>query len=164
MLLSLCSGAVHGQTEVLPSPTIGMDSRFPYAHVSLPGAAGIDFRFVGAFAPHYPAEESHTVVLTFEWGPSVAGPWASSPDHVKTVPGGMTAIFDTGVFHGPADAPWVAIHFFAGDFLTVSGEFSHLSAVPEPSQAWLFACGVALIAFTSLGRTVRARALLALRH
>ncbi len=148
-LVCLYSTVVAAQTEVLPFPTIGMDSRFDFVHTGLPGALGIDFRFAGAFAPHYPAEESHTVVVTFEWRNSVADPWSSSPDHVKTVPGAMTAFFDTGVFRAPVDASLVAIHFFAGDFMTVSGDFSHISVVPEPSRAWLFACGLGVIGWAA---------------
>lgn len=39
------------------------------------------------------------------------GPWTASPDHVKSVVGGETRFFDTGVVHGPSDAPWVQVHF-----------------------------------------------------
>jgi hypothetical protein len=141
--------AANAQTEVIPGVTIGMDNQFVYPHTSLPGATGIDFSFIGAFAPMYPPEESHTVVIVFEWGPTASGPWSTSPDNVNTVPGGMTDVFATGVYHGPEDAPFVAIHFYAGDFMTVSGEFTHLSVIPEPGSFAL--AGVGLIALISIG-------------
>jgi hypothetical protein len=120
-----------------------MDNQFVFPHTSLPGATGIDFSFFGAFAPHYPMPESHTVVITFEWGPTATGPWTTSPDNVNTVPGGMTDLFATGVFHGPEDAPFVAIHFYAGAFMTMTGEFSHISTViPEPSAMLLAVLGM----------------------
>lgn len=126
---------------------IGMDTPLTFAHLSLPGATGIDFRFTGAFAPIYADTESHVVVITFEWGPTALGPWAFSPDNVKTVPGGVTAFFDTGVYSGPADAPFVRIHFYAGGLMTASGTFSHVSSVPEPAPVSLFVVGLAAIAW-----------------
>jgi hypothetical protein len=134
--------AANAQVDVLPMPTIGMDNQYVYPHTSLPGATGIDFSFVGAFAPHYPPEESHTVVIVFEWGPTATGPWSTSPDNVNMVPGGMTDFFGTGIYHGPDDAPFVAIHFYAGGLMTVSGEFAHISVVPEPSAIVFAAVGL----------------------
>ena len=134
---ALFSNMAVAQTEVLFNP-IGMDNQFVYPHTSLPGATGIDFSFAGGFAPIYPPEESHTVVIVFEWGPTATGPWTPSPDNVNTVPGGMTDFFATGVFHGTEDSPFVAIHFYAGGLMTVSGEFTHTSiAVPEPHSVAL---------------------------
>lgn len=120
------------QTEVLFNP-IGMDNQFVFPHTIEPGDFATDFSFTGAFAPMYPPEESHTVVITFEWGPTAIGPWSTSPDNVNTVPGGMTDFFATGVYHGPDADPFVAIHFYAGGLMTVSGEFVHTS-VPEPTS------------------------------
>jgi hypothetical protein len=119
-----------------------MDNQFVYPHTSLPGSTGIDFSFTGGFAPFYPPEESHTVVIDFEWGPTPSGPWSVSPDNVNTVPGGITDFFATGVYHGPADAPFVAIHFYAGGLMTASGTFTHTSVVPEPSAIVLAGVGL----------------------
>jgi hypothetical protein len=141
ILAALSADAASAQTEILFNP-IGMDNQFVFPHVSLPGANGIDFSFTGAFAPMYPPEESHTVVIDFEWGPSATGPWSVSPDNVNTVPGGMTDLFATGIFHAPEDAAFVAIHFYAGGLMTVSGEFTHTSTVPEPSAASLLLLGL----------------------
>jgi hypothetical protein len=126
-----------------------MDNQFVFPHTSLPGATGIDFSFIGAFAPHYPDPFSHTVVVTFEWGPTATGPWSTSPDNVNTVPGGMTDVFATGVYNGPDDAPFVAIHFYAGAFMTMTGEFSHISTiVPEPGTSVLAGAGLAALWMT----------------
>jgi hypothetical protein len=46
----------------------------------------------------------------------------------------MTDPFASGIYHGPEDAPFVAIHFYAGGIMTVGGAFTHTSVViPEPS-------------------------------
>ncbi|MCI0332819.1 MAG: PEP-CTERM sorting domain-containing protein [Planctomycetes bacterium] len=155
-VLAVLPIAASAQTEMIPGVTIGMDNQFVFPHTSLPGATGIDFSFMGAFAPHYPPEESHTVVIVFEWGPTATGPWSTSPDNVNTVPGGMTDLFATGVYHGPEDAPFVAIHFYAGDFMTVSGEFTHTSVIPEPSAILLV--GVGLMSLPLACRRRRAKA------
>ncbi|MBX7075007.1 MAG: hypothetical protein K1X71_17835 [Pirellulales bacterium] len=149
-LVGLWTDRVYGQTETLSGATIGMDNQFVFAHTSLPEATGIDFSFSGGFAPMYPLEESHTVVINFEWGPTATGPWTVSPDYVNTVPGGMTDFFATGVFPGPDDAPFVAIHFYAGDFMVVSGTFTHTSVIPEPatwSQGMLGASMLGVLGF-----------------
>lgn len=127
--------------------TVGTLTETPaFAHLSLPGATGIDFDLFGAFAGAYPAEDSHTIVIWFQWGPSALGPWTSSPDNVKTVPGAVTTLFDTHVFHGPADAPFVRVSFAAGGLITVSGTFTHTSVVPELPTAGLLAFGLAALA------------------
>lgn len=145
ILATLCPLAASAQTEFLFNP-IGMDNQFVFPHVSLPGANGIDFSFTGAFSPMYPDPFSHSVVITFEWGPTATGPWTVSPDNVNTVPGGKTDVFATGVFHAPEDAPFVAIHFYAGGLMTVSGEFVHTStAIPEPSSACLLVLGLSTL-------------------
>lgn len=141
-LLMAISNSATAQVEIVSGP-IGMDNQFVFPHASLPGATGINFSFLGAFAPMYPMPISHTVVINFEWGPTPTGPWTVSPDYVNTVPGGTTDFFGTGVFPGPDDAPFVAIHFYAGGLMIASGEFSHLSVVvPEPTSAGLFLCGL----------------------
>lgn len=122
-----------GQTEMIFQP-IGMDTQLVFPHTSIMGATGIDFSFTGGFAPSYPDPISHTVVINFEWGPTATGPWTVSPDYVNTVPGGMTDFFATGVFPGPSDAPFVAIHFYAGALMTASGAFTHTSVIPEPTS------------------------------
>jgi hypothetical protein len=129
------------QTEVLFG-TLGADTQFVFPHTSLPGATGINFSFFGAFAGAYPPDEFHTVVIDFEWGPTSTGPWTVSPDFINTVPGAMTDFYGTGVFPGPDDASFVAIHFYAGALITVSGEFTHTSVVPEPASAGLILCGM----------------------
>lgn len=144
LALVALAGPAWAQVESIFQP-IGMDTARSFSHLSLPGATGIDFSFSGAFAPMYAPEESHSVVMVFEWGPSVAGPWSISPDMVKTVPGGTTAFFDSGVFHGPIDAPFVRLHFYAGGLMTAAGSFSHISVVPEPVGAALLAAGLALL-------------------
>lgn len=144
LLLLVGPFTASAQTEKL-FQTIGADTRREFAHTGLPGATGIEFRFSGAFAPPYPVEESHIVVITFEWRASAADPWSSSPDNVKSIRGGETRFFDTGVFLGPTDAALVAVHFFAGSLMTVSGDFAHVSVVPEPGQFALYAGGLALL-------------------
>lgn len=131
------------QAQVEPILTgVGADTVLTFAHASVPGATGIDFRFTGAFSPMYPATESHLVVIDFEWGGSVTGPWTVSPDHLKTVPGGITAFYTTGTFHGPDDAAFVRLHFYAGGLMIASGEFAHTAVVPESASALLLAVGL----------------------
>lgn len=141
LVLALFPNVVRSQTEML-FQSVGADTARTFAHTSLAGATGIDFSFSFAIAPAYPPEESHTLVVVFEWGPTAAGPWTASPDNVKSVPGAMTAFFDSGVFHGPEDAPFVQIHFYAGGLMTVSGPFTHASVVPEPGHAGLLLLGL----------------------
>jgi len=119
----------------------------PFAHAHVPGAVGIDYSFSGSFAPSYPIPESHAVVIDFEWGPTAAGPWTFSPDNVTTVPAGMTHFFATGVYHGPEEDPFVRIHFYAGGLMTVSGDYTHVSVVPEPSALLLFSLGIPALAW-----------------
>jgi hypothetical protein len=152
----LWTDRVYGQTETLSGIVIGMDNQLVFPHTSLPGATGIDFSFSGGFAPMYPLEESHTVVINFEWGPTATGPWTVSPDYVNTVPGGMTDFFATGVFPGPDDAPFVAIHFYAGDFMVVSGTFTHTSVIPEPATWSLAFFGALLLGVFAWRRHLRA--------
>ena len=151
LAVALVPTALLAQTETL-FQTVGSDTVRSFAHTSLPGATGIDFSFSFAIAPAYPPEETNILVVVFEWGPSVSGPWTTSPDNVKSVPGAMTAFFSSGVFHGPTDAPFVRIHFYAGGIMTVSGPFNHISVVPEPDQAVLLALGLMAMAGHSLRR------------
>jgi hypothetical protein len=66
----------------------------------------------------------------------------------------MTDVFATGVYNGPDDAPFVAIHFYAGGFMTMGGEFTHLSTVvPEPGAMLL--AGVGVMSLLSLVRRRR---------
>jgi hypothetical protein len=141
IVLALFPVVAVAQTEVLFG-TLGADTQFVFPHTSLPGATGINFSFFGAFAGAYPPDEFHTVVIDFEWGPTATGPWTVSPHFINTVPGAMTDFYGTGVFPGPDDAPFVAIHFYAGALITVSGEFTHTSVVPEPTSAGLMLCGM----------------------
>lgn len=143
-LFAASPGAV-AQVETIPGTMIGSDTALLFEHISPPGAVAIDFRFVGGFAPMYPPDETHTVVVVFEWGSTDAGPWATSPDNVKTVPGGETAVFDTGVYRAAADADWVRLHFYAGDFMVVAGSFEHIAVVPEPGRHALFLLGLAAL-------------------
>jgi len=133
---------VTAQVSPLPGGAVGMDTRYVFDHTTLAGAVATDFSFIGAFAPLYPEGVSHTVVIVFEWGPSATGPWTVSPDHVNSVPGGMTDVFSTGVFRAPATDPFVAIHFYAGGLMIATGEFTHLSVVPEPATAILALAGL----------------------
>lgn len=144
-LLLLVPGMARAQTETLFQP-VGADTVRTFEHDSLPGAIGIDFSFSFAIAAAYPPEESHILVVVFEWGPSATGPWTTSPDNVKSVPGAVTSFFSSGVFHGPDDADWVRIHFYAGGLMTVSGTFTHASVVPEPASAALLLLGLPLLA------------------
>lgn len=158
LVLSLLpAGPAAAETESISGP-IGADTPHTFAHAAVPGAVAMDFHFAGGFAPMYPEGESHTVVVVFEWGPTPAGPWASSPDHVKTVPGGTTAFFDTGVFTAPGEAPFVQLHFYAGGLMFVSGAFDHVSVVPEPASAALMLAGLAGIAGFGLRRRAAAAA------
>lgn len=141
-LASLGAQPVWAQTETLSGVTVGSDTPLTFAHASLPGATGIDFRMAVAIAPTYAMGITNTLVATFEWGPTAAGPWSLSPDNVRSVPGGTTAFFDTGVFHGPADAPFVRLHLYAGGFMVLSGSFEHVSVVPEPPLALLLMGGL----------------------
>lgn len=138
--------AALAQSETL-FQTVGADTPRTFVHLSAPGATGIDFSLSVAIAPTYPATESHMLVVVFEWGPSDSGPWSTSPDNVKSVVGGETRFFDTGIYHGPDDAAWVRVHFYAGAIMTVSGTFTHTSVVPEPPPALLLAAGLAVLAW-----------------
>ena len=138
--------AAQAQSEPLFMGIGALTSTPAFAHTSLPGATGIDFNLVGAFAAAYPPEDTHVVVIWFEWAPSATGPWTSSPDNVKSVPGAITTLFDTHVFHGPEDAPFVRVSFAAGERMTVSGTFTHTSVVPEPAPGALLAFGLAALA------------------
>ena len=144
-LVCCVSTAVRAQTETL-FQSVGVDTQRVFAHTSLGGATGIDFSFMAGVAPSYPESESHTLVTVFEWGPTATGPWTSSPDNVNSIVGGETRLVSTGVFHGPDDAPFVAIHFYAGDFMTVSGSFTHASVVPEPDPVAMLLAGAGLVA------------------
>lgn len=127
---------------------VGMDTpSASFAQASMPGATGIDFRLMIAIAPAFPETETHPLVVDFEWGSGPAGPWTASPDNVASVVGGATRFFDTGVYHGPSDAPWVRLHFYAGGLMTVSGTFTHTSAVPEPPAALLLTVGALALAW-----------------
>lgn len=140
------------ETEAIVGP-IGADTAHTFAHAAVPGAFAMEFHFAGGFAPTYPEGESHTVVVVFEWGPTPTGPWTASPDHVKTVPGGTTAFFDTGVFTAPGESPFVQLHFHAGALMFVSGSFDHVSVVPEPATAALWLAGLTgLGGLAGLGR------------
>ena len=154
-LLSLLPGALWAQTETF-FQTVGADTPRTFAHLSLPGATGIDFSLSIAIAPTYPETESHILVAVFEWGPTDTGPWSASPDNVKSIVGGATRFFDTGVYHGPDDAPWVRVHFYAGAIMTVSGTFTHTSVVPEPPAAWLLGGGLAALALRRRSGALRA--------
>lgn len=68
-----------------------------------------------------------------------------SPDHLKTVPGGITTFCTTGTFHGPNDAAFVRLHFYAGGLMITSGEFVHASVVLEPASALLLAMGLGVL-------------------
>jgi hypothetical protein len=149
LVAAACPGLGRAQSETLFAG-IGADTRIAFSHFGLPGATGIDFRFAGAFAGAFPPEESHIVVITFEWRSSGTDPWSSSPDNAKSIPGAVTTPFDTGVYRAPVDATEVAIHFFGGGLMTVSGTFSHVSVVPEPRTAVLLVLGLAALAAWSM--------------
>ena len=131
--------AAVAETETI-FQTVGMDTPLTFTHAFVPGTTGIDFSFSCAIAPTYPDTESNILVITFEWGPSDTGPWSLSPDNVKSVRGGETRFFSTGVYHGPSDAPWVRLHMYAGAIMTVSGPFIHTS-VPTPGASVLLGAG-----------------------
>ncbi len=150
VLLAL-STAANGQVETLFQP-VGMNTQRVFAHPGLADATGIDFSFSAAISPTFPEDESHILVTVFEWGPTAIGPWAASPDNVNSVRGGTTRFMSTGVFHGPDDAAFVAIHFYAGALMTVSGDFVHASVVPEPSLVVMLATGGALITWVARRR------------
>ena len=86
-LLLVLAAPVGAETESITGP-IGSDTAHTFAHAAVPGAVAMNFHFAGGFAPMFPDTETHTVVVVFEWGPTPAGPWTASPDHVKSVPGG----------------------------------------------------------------------------
>jgi hypothetical protein len=145
--------AARAETEHFFQP-VGMDTQLVFPHALVPGATGIDFSFSGAIDggprkvtdPPFPTPVSHILVIDFEWGPTATGPWSVSPDNVKSIPVEETSFFSTGVFHAPADAPFTAIHFYAGNLMTVStmglGFFTHDSVVvPEPSTLALLGIG-----------------------
>ena len=60
-LLSRLPGALWAQTETFVQ-TVGADTPRTFAHLSLPGATGIDFSLSIAIAPTYPETESHILV------------------------------------------------------------------------------------------------------
>lgn len=116
LALAALAGSAWPQVEPI-FQRIGMDTALSFSHLSLPGATGTDFSFSGGFAPKCATEESHTVVMVFEWGPSDADPWSISPDMVKTGPGGL---------------------------MTAADSFSHVSMVPKPTAQVLLTAGLAL--------------------
>ncbi len=144
-LVLLAPPALRAETEIV-STVIGMDTVLTFTHASVPGAEGMNFSFIGALSPMYPDTESHLLVVDFEWGAAAAGPWSVGPDIMTTVPGGMTTVMDTGVFHGPAETPFVRIRFHAGGPMVASGEFTHVSLVPEPASAGLLMSGLVALA------------------
>ena len=146
-LLACAAVGAAAETETISGQPIGMDTRLVFPHALVPGAGGMDFDYFAGFAPLYPEDESHTVVIDFEWGPSAVGPWTVSRDFVNTVPGGKTDLFDTGLFHGDDQTPFVALHFFAGGLMVTSGSFSHVSTVvPVPASAVLMTGSLLLLA------------------
>ncbi len=137
--------AAQAQTESIFF-SIGTDTPSPaFAHLSAPGATGIDFDLFGAFASADPDGLSREVFIWFEWATTPTGPWTTSPPNIKTIPAGITTLFDTHVYHGPEDAPFVRLHFAAGALMTVSGTFSHVSVVPELPPAMMLAIGLAAL-------------------
>lgn len=152
VLALLLPGTCIAQTQTLWLQGIGADTPLVYPHISLPGATGIDFSLDIGLSPLYPDTESHTLIVVFEWGPTATGPWIASPDHVNTVPGGTTDFFSTGVFHGPDDADFVRLHFYAGGLMIASGPFNHISVVPEPKAAALMASGIAALGLLGMMR------------
>ncbi len=130
---ALISAGARAQTDAFVQ-TVGMDTVRTFTHTSVPGATGIDFSLTCAISPTYPEPESHTIVFVFEWGPSLTGPWLTSPDYVNSVPAARTDFFATGVFHATGDAAFVRLHMYAGGIMVVSGEFTHTS-VPTPAGA-----------------------------
>ena len=120
------SSAARAETEHFFQP-VGMDTQLVFPHAAVPGAIGTDFSFWGAIAggprkptdPPWPAPVSHILVIDFEWGPTATGSWTSSPDNVKSIPVEETSLWSTGVYHAPAEAPFVAIHFYAGNLMGV---------------------------------------------
>lgn len=145
------SALAYGQVESL-FQTVGMDTQRVFVHAGAPGATGIDFSFAAAVSPTFPDTVSNTLVTVFEWGPTAIGPWTASPDNVNSIRGGTTRFMSTGVFHGPDDAAFVAIHFYAGALMTVSGDFTHASVVPEPSLAVMFGLGSVAMAVVAWRR------------
>lgn len=138
LALSLMVTGAAAEIETVSGQAIGMDTQLVYEHALEPGANAIRFSYASGFAPLYGPEESHTVVIVFEWGPTALGPWESSPDYVNTVPGGETDLFATGIFTSPADARFVALHFYAGALMITSGTFEHIAAVvPLPASGVL---------------------------
>lgn len=129
---------------------VGADTVFAFPHALVAGTTDLSFRFGGGFAPTYAPEVTHLVVVNFEWGPTPAGPWSSSPDQLKSIPGGATTFFDTGVFTTalamPMDAAFVQLHLHAGGLMFVDGLFEHVSIVPEPASALLMLIGTGALA------------------
>ncbi len=129
---------------------VGADTVFVFPHALVAGTTDLSFHFGGGFAPTYPPDVTHLVVVTFEWGPTPTGPWSLSPDHLKSIPGGVTTFFDTGVFTVPLampmDAAFVQLHLHAGGLMFVDGLFEHVSIVPEPASALLMLIGTGALA------------------
>lgn len=134
-----CAGSALGQVDTFegfPVPAGTMGSRIEFDHVPDPGAIGTDHNLLLAIAPTYAPEESHILVVTFEWQNVLGGDWFSSPDNAVSVHGGATRFFDTGHYiHSDVPAR-VALHFWGGgpnpvNFF-VTGTYSHTSVVPAP--------------------------------
>lgn len=132
---------VFGGFFVPPGPD---GSRLEFAHTPEPGAVGTDYWLSSAIAPV--DDETHILVVTFEWQNTPGGPWFTSPDNAVSVPPGMTRFFDTGVFSS-TDVPWrTALHFWAGGPMVVTGEFGHTSVLPSPGSLAMLATGGAVMA------------------
>jgi hypothetical protein len=111
-----------------------------------PGPFGTDYSLLLAIAPTYAPEESHILVVTFEWQNSIGGEWFSSPDNAVSVYGGATRLFETGHYIHPDVPARVALHFWGGgpnpiNFI-VAGTYSHLPVVPTPGALGLAGIGL----------------------
>ncbi|CAG1001299.1 hypothetical protein PHYC_02905 [Phycisphaerales bacterium] len=127
---------VFGGFFVPPGPA---GSRLEFDHVPAPGAVGTDYWLSCAIAPM--DDETHILVVTFEWQNTPGGEWFSSPDNAVSVRPFETRWFDTGVFSS-TDVPWrTALHFWVGGPMVVSGEFGHTSVLPAPASVGLLVSG-----------------------
>lgn len=146
MAVTTLTAAASAQVDVfggffVPPGTMG--SRLEFDHIPDAGAVGTDYWLSCAIAPI--DDETHILVVTFEWQNTPGGEWLSSPDNAVSVRPFETRWFDTGVFSS-TDVPWrTALHFWAGGPMVVTGTFGHTSVLPTPGSLAMAAAGGGLM-------------------
>ncbi len=151
------SSTAMAQSEFFPATTIpgsSVGSHFEFANTAGTGSF-TQFNFTGVAThadtppPGFPPI-LHTLVIVFEWriAPGLEHDftnWGQSVDHISTVVGGMSNPFSTGTFITPGAWDTVAVHFYAGFPITVTGMFNHeWTTVPAPGAIAMFGISACL--------------------